>query len=1277
MKKIIIIATLFIIDLFSFADDFKHIIELESDYKTIKISYSNGPSDIWILTNRYYKPYDESSDWFQLEEDALSPYYHPDASNFPSVYYHLIRNRTGGTDTDGDGIPNGWEIYYGLDPNNPKDAGYDSDNDGWKNIEEHCMGTNLNDPNSHPETHYVSLTGSHSSPFTNWFTAANDFQSAIDVANNRSMVYVMSGTYHISSQITVPTNIIVRSVHGAKNTIVQGDFTRKGFYLDAKFALLDGFTITNCYARGIGDAIFGGGIFCKNGGRVENCKIIGNAARALGGGVYCDNGGIIGNCEIIGNYVSNVSGKGGGVYCNNGGHFYYSFINNNFCKDDGGGAYINSNGIFFGCLITENSALTDNGHGGGVYCHSGGLIDNCTIADNQAFSTYGGGGIRCLNGGIIKNSIIYYNFAYKHPNHYNESTSSNFTYSCTEPEVDSICDGGGNITNSPRFFDFFAGNYHLKSDSPCINAGINSSNIVNAIDFDGEPRISQSIVDMGVDEFLDTDGDGMPDWWETKNGLNPNDAGDKNSDLDGDGLSNYKEFIYGTNPDKADTDGDGINDSFEFDYGLNPLNSSDAQNSVPFEDNFSSLDYENGLLAGQNSWGAFPRDSAYVYGDGFVQITYGDIFIFLGERAHNVLWFDTIAKFSRRNFAPTPLINNPFNFFFFDTNGFLTVFDNDHWETTTNFIEESSRVSVSIKMDYSAGNYSLYLEQEKVITDFNFPNSALNQTFVSFNFSSDDGITWLYRAAVLTNAPLRVQSNDTDGDGMPDNWEILYGLNPNINDRDLDADGDGLTNYEEFLLGTIPNKIDTDGDGMADGWEIENGWDPLFAETQFDLPYFEDFASFSSGSIDGQYCWRIVPAGWFEKVQTLATIQDDKNLDGFGDYAVKIAINEENATVARAFLAPEKSSLWVDFFVVLKQSAIFDISNLIELKIDSSGNILAWDGDAVSWNNVASGVSEDENWDRLTVHLDFENRIWDLYLTNNLVAQNLGFGDDFIDRLLYFKFKTSTENLFFDNLSIDDIEPGDFDIDGDGLDRNTEIFLGSNPYNSDSDGDGLSDGYEFLTSNTDPTNSDTDDDGMPDGWEISNSLNPLVDDANGDPDSDNLTNLEEYQLGTDPNDNDSDNDGMPDGWEVENGLNPLVDDAADDPDNDGLNNLEEYQENTYALIADTDGDGISDGWEVDYGYDPTDDSDANSDDDGDGLSNLLEFQNGTDPTVDDSVKDSDGDTINDAQEILDGTNPNNEDTDGDGTNDNIDPNPTIPDNCSNPDGPKIEVDWET
>lgn len=45
--------------------------------------------------------------------------------------------------------------------------------------------------------------------------------------------------------------------------------------------------------------------------------------------------------------------------------------------------------------------------------------------------------------------------------------------------------------------------------------------------------------------YVDTDKDGMPDAWETANGLNPNDASDANGDCTGDGYTNIEKYING------------------------------------------------------------------------------------------------------------------------------------------------------------------------------------------------------------------------------------------------------------------------------------------------------------------------------------------------------------------------------------------------------------------------------------------------------------------------------------------------------------------------------------------------------------------------------------------------------------------------------------------------------------------------------------------------------------------------------------------------------------
>lgn len=65
------------------------------------------------------------------------------------------------------------------------------------------------------------------------------------------------------------------------------------------------------------------------------------------------------------------------------------------------------------------------------------------------------------------------------------------------------------------------------------------------------------------------------------------------------------------------------------------------------------------------------------------------------------------------------------------------------------------------------------------------------------------------------------------------------------------------------------------------------------------------------------------------------------------------------------------------------------------------------------------------------------------------------------------------------------------DTDQDGLTREQELQLGTDPDASDSDGDGVRDGDEVRTYRTNPQNRDSDADGYPDGDEIKNGYNPL------------------------------------------------------------------------------------------------------------------------------------------------------------------------------------------
>jgi hypothetical protein len=124
------------------------------------------------------------------------------------------------------------------------------------------------------------------------------------------------------------------------------------------------------------------------------------------------------------------------------------------------------------------------------------------------------------------------------------------------------------------------------------------------------------------------------------------------------------------------------------------------------------------------------------------------------------------------------------------------------------------------------------------------PTGDPNELFlVYFDLSDEpnadvdgDGLNFIREVWTLGTDVNKV---DTDGDGLPDNYEAIYynamaamsfpgsTLIPTVADSDNDVDGDGLTNLEEFQYGTNPMKSDTDGDQASDGYEVKKGTDPL------------------------------------------------------------------------------------------------------------------------------------------------------------------------------------------------------------------------------------------------------------------------------------------------------------------------------------------------------------------------------------------------------------------------------------------------------------------
>jgi len=99
-------------------------------------------------------------------------------------------------------------------------------------------------------------------------------------------------------------------------------------------------------------------------------------------------------------------------------------------------------------------------------------------------------------------------------------------------------------------------------------------------------------------------------------------------------------------------------------------------------------------------------------------------------------------------------------------------------------------------------------------------------TLYFFVIQAQDEAENLGAISNLASAKSYVQ--DSDSDGLPDQWEMAYGFNPTApGEQNLDPDGDGLTNLQEYQHKTNPIVADTDDDGLSDGLEVMASTNPL------------------------------------------------------------------------------------------------------------------------------------------------------------------------------------------------------------------------------------------------------------------------------------------------------------------------------------------------------------------------------------------------------------------------------------------------------------------
>lgn len=286
------------------------------------------------------------------------------------------------------------------------------------------------------------------------------------------------------------------------------------------------------------------------------------------------------------------------------------------------------------------------------------------------------------------------------------------------------------------------------------------------------------------------------------------------------------------------------------------------------------------------------------------------------------------------------------------------------------------------------------------------------------------------------------------------------------------------------------------------------------------------------------------------------------------------------------------------------QTLTIDVTNIVKDWADGTepnyGFVLFFnqlESQGAGFNNpqLVISIPDDTDGDGMPDAYEIDNGL-DINIDDSAIDNDADGGPDGLTNLEEFNAGTNPQDSDSDNDGLLDGEEingtlNPFQGDQPGDAANASPGLPTEPLLADSDSDGLSDFEELDNSNgsiTNPLTNDTDGDQLSDAYEITNGIDPADatgdNGALGDPDMDNLTNIEEQTAGTNPTKADSDGDNLNDDVEIAGPTDPLNPDTDGDAILDGVELAAESP--TDPTIPDMDSDGFLDGVEVAAGSDP-------------------------------------------------------------------------------------------